>query len=83
MNSKTIVFVAGVVTGSVIPLLVDNYQLYKRGKDLTQELNYTKQKLQRAEKELERRPPYQPRFGTPRNGKIVYKDYPDYPIGFM
>lgn len=75
-------FVLGAVLGSIVPLVVDIYKLQKECKTLESKLNMTTSRLERAEKELERRPPYQSRFGTPRNGANLPRTKPDFPIGF-
>ncbi len=65
------VFIAGVITGSIVPLLADNVRLYRQCRDLND-------KLERAERELKRRS----NFKSRRSGKIVDKDGVEYPIGF-
>ena len=64
-------FLAGVLTGSIVPLLADNVRLYRQCRDLNDKLEWAERKLKR-----------QSNFKSHRSGMIIDKNGVEYPIGF-
>ena len=75
--NKVLIFAAGVVAGSVIPLATQVYSLSNECAYLKTDLKETKSRLENAEKKLNY-PPYQ-KHGR---GPAAKKEKPSGPIGF-